>query len=232
MSLEHPPTLSTAPTRHFWKWLCAALLTVAMGVALVGFIPTGIRKLYWQELICFLIGKGQFRGQQRFQQRLERMGAHSSELNLRLEVVKRERVLRVFNGGQLLATYPVGLGRQPHGQKERRDDFRTPIGTYRICYKNERSRYHLFLGADYPSPEDARRGLAAGIITATETEQILDAWMKNERPPWNTALGGPFGLHGFGAESDWTEGTIALHNAHIEEIFWNVPLGTPLTVLP
>jgi hypothetical protein len=46
-------------------------------------------------------------------------------------------------------------------------------------------------------------------------------------------LGGNLGIHGFGAESNWTkDGSIAMHNRDIEEIFWVLATGTQVAILP
>lgn len=189
-------------------------------------------RFYLQELCSVILGKGKARGEARFQQRLDILGKTRDILALKMLVKKTSRVLILSDRDQVLATFPIGLGRDPIGQKVRAEDGKTPEGEYFVCYKKEDSRYHLFLGLSYPSPEDASRGLDAGIITATEAEAILDAGMAKSRPPWNTALGGPFGIHGYGSDLDWTEGTIAMANSNIEEIFWNVPIGTSVTVQP
>ena len=45
-------------------------------------------------------------------------------------------------------------------------------------------------------------------------------------------MGGPIGIQGFGADSNWTHGSIAMHNKDIEELFWNIPIGTPVVIIP
>ncbi len=214
------------------KWLVPVIALAAAAGGLGFLFGTSDGRLCRQELASLAAGKGKERARARFQQRLEILGKNREALNLRVVVRKAARQLLLIDGDQVLATFPVGLGRNPVGQKQTRQDNRTPEGEYFVCYRKEASRYHLFLGLTYPNPDDAARALGAGLITATEAEAILDAGMKKARPPWNTALGGPFGLHGFGADEDWTEGTVALANSHIEELFWNLPDGTSVVVEP
>ncbi len=215
------------------KKILAVLVGLLATLVLLGvFLPSRTKRFFLQDLQSELSGKGQERAQARFRQRLEILNLDPNVLQLELLVRKKERVLVVSNGETVIASYPVALGFSPEGQKETANDGRTPEGSYFICYKKENSRYHLFLGATYPSPDDASRALSKGIICATEAEAILEAGMKRARPPWNSPLGGPFGIHGFGTGEDWTEGTVAMSNPHVEEIFWNVPMGTPLTVIP
>jgi murein L,D-transpeptidase YafK len=112
----------------------------------------------------------------------------------------------------------------------REGDHRTPEGRYYVCTRNDRSRFHLFLGVSYPSKQDAERGLTTGLIGKNVFAQIVAANSRGTRPPWNTPLGGEVGVHGGGTGSDWTWGCIALENADIEELWASCPLGTPITI--
>ncbi|MHC4065180.1 MAG: L,D-transpeptidase family protein [Planctomycetota bacterium] len=152
-------------------------------------------------------------------------------------VLKSKRCLHLFDGETLIRTYPIALGHSPVGAKRRVGDGRTPEGTFRICSKKERSRYHRFLGIDYPDAESARRGLASGLLTAGEAEAIREASAEGRCPPWTTALGGGIGFHGGGiarpnAGADWTAGCIALSDAHIAELFEVLRLGDAVEILP
>src|SRR5579863_8016294 len=77
----------------------------------------------------------------------------------RLEVHKARRELSLFDGDRLIKTYRVGLGTNPIPPKERKNDRATPEGSYFICMKNPKSRFHLSLAVSYPGPRDAERGL-------------------------------------------------------------------------
>jgi len=211
-------------------FLCLFLLFAGLSVFIVG--SPFRRRLLSQQIASTLSGKGEKRALEKFRERLEITGLNQEALQLSLLVQKAERLLFILADDRILATFPIALGHNPVGNKETLDDGRTPEGEYCVCYKKENSRYHLFIGLSYPSPADSSRALTAGRITATEAEAILDACMKRERPPWNTALGGPFGIHGFGTGEDWTEGTIAVSNSHIEELYYNIPMGTPVKIIP
>jgi len=150
----------------------------------------------------------------------------------RLEVHKAKRELSLFDGDRLIKTYHVALGTNPIPPKERKDDRKTPEGSYYICMKNPKSRFHLSLGISYPGPLDAKRGLRDGLISKAEYEAILEAEKKHTAPPWNTGLGGEVFVHGNGSQSDWTWGCVALEDAEIEELYAAVPLGTPIVIFP
>lgn len=157
---------------------------------------------------------------------------------LRLEVHKSSRTLAVFcDAGQTLY-FPVALGRNPVGPKEQAGDLRTPEGEYRVAGPPRHSRFHLFIPIDYPSAADAERALRDGIISPDTYARIVDA-EGTEPPPQDSPLGGYLGLHGEGrrwkGESrglDWTNGCIALADAHIEFLAQRVDVGTPVSILP
>ena len=151
--------------------------------------------------------------------------------NPRIVILKEKRELFLYNGDKLLKAYRVNLGTNPVDDKRREGDGCTPEGEFYICTKNDQSRYHLFLGISYPDAEDAERGRKTGLISETEYRQIIEAVENRRRPPWNTRLGGEIGIHGSGADTDWTRGCIALSNNDIEELYMLVDLGTPVKII-
>jgi murein L,D-transpeptidase YafK len=150
----------------------------------------------------------------------------------RVVIRKTARTLSFYSGSRLVKEYRVGLGGSPEGDKERQGDSRTPTGDLYVCTRLRQSRFHRFLGLSYPDPQDAARGLKGGLITRGEYRAILSAHRQRRQPPWETRLGGAIGIHGGGAEADWTLGCIAVENSEIEELFAVLPLGTPVRILP
>jgi hypothetical protein len=138
--------------------------------------------------------------------------------------------VRVYRGQRLLKAYPAALGFDPIGDKQKRDDYRTPEGEFYLCERNPRSRFYLSLRLSYPNAEDAARGLRAGLIDRRTHDAIARAIRRKRVPPQNTRLGGDIMLHGGGIGSNWTWGCVALENAAIKELFEFLPLGTPITV--
>jgi murein L,D-transpeptidase YafK len=145
---------------------------------------------------------------------------------------KAERVLGLYRDGRLAATYPIALGHNPEGHKERQGDGRTPEGLYSICNRNPRSRFHLFLGLSYPNADDANAARRAGRISEPEHRQIVEAIEAGRQPPWDTPLGGEIGIHGGGTASDWTLGCIALENEAIEQLWETLRLGDSVLIQP
>ena len=158
--------------------------------------------------------------------------APATEPALSLIVLKAERRLEVRRGEQVVKTYRIGLGNTPTGTKQRQGDGRTPEGTFYVCVKNPKSRFHLSLGLSYPTPADATRGLREGLITQAEHDAVLAAHRNHTTPPWNTALGGEIFIHGNGSGSDWTLGCVALDDADMDELYALVGKGTPVEIRP
>jgi murein L,D-transpeptidase YafK len=147
-------------------------------------------------------------------------------------VRKADRVLGLYLHGRRSATYPIALGRQPEGHKQRQGDGRTPEGEYYICNRNPRSQFHLFLGLSYPNAQDAEAAHRRHLITKQARDRIVEAIAARRQPPWDTPLGGEIGLHGNGVGTDWTLGCIALEDEAIEELWGTLRVGDPVVVEP
>ncbi len=150
----------------------------------------------------------------------------------RIEVSKARRELRLYSGEKLVGSYRIGLGFAAVGHKSREGDGATPEGEYFVCVKNPQSRFYLSLGLNYPNAADAATGLAAGRISAEDSERITRANRRRLRPPWDTALGGEIFIHGRGSGSDWTLGGIAVDDPDMKELFAAVSVGTPVVIEP
>lgn len=160
--------------------------------------------------------------------------SYSSDLitNPKVVVKKSDRILQLWDGDVLYGSYPIGLGWEPVGHKQKEGDGRTPEGIYYVCTRNIYSRFYLSLGVSYPNKEDGKEALDLGLIDQTTYEQIVDAIDKKAQPPWYTAMGGEIMIHGHGSHSDWTAGCVAVEN-DIMDILWDsCPIGTPIHIEP
>jgi hypothetical protein len=156
----------------------------------------------------------------------------SSVQNPRLYIYKSRRRLLILQDDTLIRDYPIGLGRCPIGDKQKRGDGRTPEGEFFVCVKNPRSKYHKSVGLSYPGKDHAAQALRSGILSYGDYETILKAQERKRRPPWTTFLGGDICIHGGGAHEDWTKGCVALYNFDMSELYSMVTAGTPVYILP
>lgn len=144
-----------------------------------------------------------------------------------LVVDKASRELVVFKDARRVAAYPVSFGVDPVSDKRKVHDFATPEGLYFISYKKDPSQYHRTLGLSYPSPANAEKALAGGVISVSEYTKIVDASRRSRSGPCGTGLGCAIAVHGGGVyrqfgphrERDWTEGCVALDNADMDRLF-------------
>ncbi len=134
-------------------------------------------------------------------------------------VDKGERVLRLLVGGRVLLSYPIALGRNPAGHKERAGDCRTPEGRYVLDRRNARSKFYKSIHISYPNSRDLaearRRGVSPGADIMIHGlprgfEDLADCHFAR----------------------NWTKGCIAVNNAQMDEIWRLVPDGTPIVINP
>jgi lipoprotein-anchoring transpeptidase ErfK/SrfK len=137
----------------------------------------------------------------------------------KIVVKKTQRRLFLFQQGELLQIYPVDLGERPKGPKVHQGDMRTPEGEYRIIEKKDRgqTRFYLAFLLNYPNEADRAR---------------YERAVQDGRLPKDIGVGGLIEIHGEGIGIDWTKGCIALDNRHMQELFCQIPVGTPVRIEP
>ncbi len=151
---------------------------------------------------------------------------------IRIHKSERRMVLVSPPQGEVVRSWPVGLGFAPEGDKEREGDGRTPEGSFTVVRKLPSSQYYKAFLLSYPTPEDAERGLASGLIDRATSEQIHAAHRRAKTPPQYTPLGGLIEIHGLGAGADWTLGCVAAENDAIDALWPWVRVGQEVTILP
>lgn len=147
-------------------------------------------------------------------------------------IKKKERLLYLYDGDQIVKTYKIALGFAPEKDKEREGDGRTPEGEFYLFTKNPQSRFYLSLGISYPSVDDAERGLRENLISRKEHDAIIRAIKEKRMPPQKTKLGGEIYIHGGGNQKDWTWGCAALENEDIKELFDTAKIGMKVVIEP
>lgn len=149
-----------------------------------------------------------------------------------LYVYKEKRRMYVMQANVLVRDYPIGLGFNPRGDKQRGGDGKTPEGDFVICVKNRESRFVKSLGLNYPDKRRAEQAMTLGLISPIEFRNIIASLDRLSLPPSNTALGGQIFIHAGGAHKDWTNGCIALYDRDMEELFVMAKEGTPVSIRP
>lgn len=114
---------------------------------------------------------------------------------------------RLYENGVMRNEFDVSFG-QGRGQKELEGDNKTPKGMYFVVQKHKGQfdgPYAAYYGGhwikiNYPNQYDADRGVARGIISETQRDQIRFSWQKRGLTLQNTKLGGGIGFHGWNKE--------------------------------
>lgn len=136
---------------------------------------------------------------------------------------KSDYELHVYDAKGWYATYPVVFGNNSLADKRMEGDKNTPEGTFKIISKRVHSKWHRFMGIDYPNKESwekFKRRKAQGEI------------------PVNARIGGAIGIHGTWPHEDfqidryrnWTLGCISMKNGDVQELYSYIPGGTTVII--
>lgn len=137
----------------------------------------------------------------------------------------------------LLSIRNIAIGSGGAALTRTEGDATTPLGEFRVSRINRDSRFHVFLGLDYPTLGHAKRAHAAGLIDSETYDSFEQLLAINGVPPQNTPLGGNIGIHGIGQgdpdihrQYDWTRGCIAVTNKQIEQLAGLIRVGTRVLI--
>lgn len=160
--------------------------------------------------------------------------------NPRLLIDRKNYQIRLYSDLQLIKTYKAVFGKTTGDVKTSKEDHVTPIGDYTICQVDTLSKFHKFLRLNYPNINDAAEAYTRHYISKDEYEAIALANRKDDCPPVETKLGAEIGIHGIGTYDiifrnlpfsfNWTNGSIAISNKSIDEIYSVVKIGTPVKI--
>jgi L,D-transpeptidase-like protein len=134
-------------------------------------------------------------------------------------VSKADRRLILYRNGRPVLSYPIRLGYNGMLEKRYQGDGATPEGFYHVTRKRDRGQtlFYRALLLDYPNAEDRRRFQQA---------------IKTGRVPKGAFIGGQIEIHGGGDDVlSETLGCVQVDNAHIDALFKDVEVGTPVTIV-
>jgi murein L,D-transpeptidase YafK len=160
--------------------------------------------------------------------------------NVRLIVDRHNYRIELYSDKKLIKIYKAVFGKVNSTIKTSKNDMVTPIGEYKICAIDTVSKFYKFLKLNYPNDKDAGEALKQGYITKNEFDEIVFSYSNNGCPPEETALGSNIGIQGIGEYDfifrnlpfafNWTDGSIAVSNKSIDELYSVVKIGTPVKI--
>ncbi len=160
--------------------------------------------------------------------------------NVHLVIHREEYKLQLFSGKKLIKEYKTVFGRNNSFIKRSKSDFVTPLGKYKIYKIIKKSRYYKTFKLNYPNSYNAAVALRNGNISKSEYLEIVNADKDGKVPPENTKLGSNISIHGIGKYNfifknlpfvfNWTNGSIALSNQDIDELYSVVKVGTSVEI--
>lgn len=121
-------------------------------------------------------------------------------------IEKSKRILTIYSKDHKIRSYPISLGSNPVGPKEKEGDRKTPEGSYSIIEHKRDSAFFRALRVSYPEKKDIAHAERLGVNPGSD---IMIHGIRN-------GLGFIGRAHRW---FDWTAGCVALTNPEIEELF-------------
>ena len=161
----------------------------------------------------------------------EAMMAEKSKDCCYIVVSKTSHFLERWENGEKTHSFVISSG-YAEGDKVLSGDKKTPEGEFYICRKVPNSSYHLALALNYPTIEDAERGLEQGLITKRQRDEIVYANERGGTPNWYTKLGGLIEIHGNRQPTDATSGCVGMRDEDIDILYPLMDVGDKVLILP
>ena len=160
--------------------------------------------------------------------------------NPKIIIDRHNYTLGIYEDSVLIKNYRVSFGKSVLTPKTRAGDKATPVGVYRICKIYTTHKYHKFFQINYPNLEDGASALRKGWISQKEYNDIKFQYYYEGCTKFHTILGGDIGIHGIGELNyifknlpfvfNWTNGSIAMSNENIDEIYSVIREGTEVVI--
>ena len=160
--------------------------------------------------------------------------------NPKIIIDRQNYTLGIYEDSVLIKNYRVSFGKSVLTPKTRAGDKATPVGVYKICKIYTKHKYYKFFQINYPNLEDGANALRKGWISQKEFNDIKFQFYYEGCTKYHNLLGGDIGIHGIGELNyifknlpfvyNWTNGSIAMSNESIEEIYSVIKEGTEVVI--
>jgi len=165
---------------------------------------------------------------------------YSEITNPKIVIDRHNYTLGIYQDSVLVKNYRVSFGKSVQAPKTRAGDKATPVGVYKICKIYTTHKYYKFFQLNYPNLEDGADALRKGLISQKEYNDIKFQYYYEGCTRYHNVLGGNIGIHGIGELNyifknlpfvfNWTDGSIAMSNENIDEIYSVIREGTEVVI--
>ncbi|HEX2867197.1 MAG TPA: L,D-transpeptidase [Ignavibacteriales bacterium] len=161
--------------------------------------------------------------------------------NVHLLVDRRNYRLELYSDTVLVKSYRAVFGRNngSHGRSAAENQI-APAGNYQICEIDTSSEYHKFLRLNFPNYKDITEAFKSGIISEGEYETLYGELEAGGCPKSDKKKFPAIGIHGTGRLNfifknlpftfNWTNGSVAVSNENIDEIYSVIKPGTEVDI--
>ena len=160
--------------------------------------------------------------------------------NPKIIIDRHNYTLGIYEDSVLIKNYRVSFGKSVHTPKTRNGDKATPVGEYKICKIYPVHNYYKFFQINYPNLDDGAAALRKGWISQKEFNDIKFEYYYEGCTKFQKVLGGNIGIQGIGELNyifknlpfvfNWTDGSIAMSNENIDEIYSVIREGTEVVI--
>lgn len=160
--------------------------------------------------------------------------------NVHLVVQRSQYKLDLYSDTTLVKSYRAVFGKNNSSRKNQLEPYKTPVGKYLVCAVDSSSRYKRFLKINFPNSNDVTQAYNAGLITESDYEVALDDLQNNVCPVIARLKLPEIGIHGNGRLNfilknlpfvyNWTNGSVAVSDENIDEIYSVIKVGTEVEI--
>ena len=161
--------------------------------------------------------------------------------NVSLKIDRKNYIIELYSDTILVKNFKTVFGRNSSNNKSSFTDNATPVGNYMICGKQIDTIYHKYLNINFPNKSDAYKFLKIGVITQSEYDNLLGKINKGECPFEQIDYRASIGIHGIGEYNfifknlpfvfNWTNGSAAVSDEDIDELYSVIPVGTKVIIV-
>ena len=155
-------------------------------------------------------------------------------------VHKQKYRLELYSDTTFIKSYRAVFGRNSTIPKILKNKKTLPAGKYKVCEVDVASRYRKFFRLNYPRLSELKDAVKENVISLADYNNIYN-YKKTDECYFNSSLDNvKIGIHGIGELDfifrnlpfvyNWTNGSIAVSNNAIDEIYSVTNVGTEVVI--